>query len=188
MSLVQSRLKSFTLMSFLMLNIFSAVPALGAILTKQEFNGDFPLVDATSSFLEENLPENSEYSGFIIYEEDGTLTDWEINVNELDLNLTPESTSNATVNFELSSPSNWNLFVDFGLAFDAPAYNFKRTAESEITLEGNAGMAGTYVYTDTNANISESSSNQTVYEPSTVIALCLLGGALFPLKRVLNNR
>ncbi|MEH2224242.1 hypothetical protein [Nostoc sp.] len=44
-------------------SVFHATPVLGAILTRQEFSGDFTLVDATSPFLTNSLPFESEYWG-----------------------------------------------------------------------------------------------------------------------------
>ncbi|BBD70225.1 hypothetical protein NIES4072_65910 [Nostoc commune NIES-4072] len=124
---------SVAVIGLVVASVFHATPVLGAILTRQEFSGDFTLVDATSPFLTNSLPEESEYSGFVVYSESGTLSDWELSVNNLNLNLNPGSTngSNLTpdVDFELDSGSNWNLVVDFGIAFDAPRYtlllNFK---------------------------------------------------------------
>ncbi|QSJ16659.1 PEP-CTERM sorting domain-containing protein [Nostoc sp. UHCC 0702] len=165
------------LIGLLLASVFHATPVLGAILTRQEFSGDFTLVDA-SSILESFLPDNSEYSGFVVYSEDGTLSDWEVNVNNLDLNLNPDSTLDniftsltPNVNFELSSESNWNLVVDFGIAFDAPRYTLERTSGSEITLTGELGLAGGYIYKDSNANIILSSSSTSIPEPTTLLGL-----------------
>ncbi|WP_375502908.1 hypothetical protein [uncultured Nostoc sp.] len=72
------------LIGLLLASVFHATPVLGAILTKQEFSGDFTLVDA-SPFLENVLPFESEYSGFVVYAPNGTLNDWELNVSNLDL-------------------------------------------------------------------------------------------------------
>ncbi|WP_375506822.1 hypothetical protein [uncultured Nostoc sp.] len=60
---------------------------MAAILTRQEFSGDFTLVDATTPFLTNFLPEESEYLGFVVYSKSRTLSDWELSVNNLDLNL-----------------------------------------------------------------------------------------------------
>lgn len=84
---ISSCLMSVTFIGFLLGSVFGAAPALGAILTRQEFEG-VTLVDA-NSLLRNTLPDSSEYSGFVVYEEDGTLSDWEVNVDELDLNLNP---------------------------------------------------------------------------------------------------
>ncbi len=190
MSQIRQRLVNFTLISFLLGSVFHASPALGAILTKQEFTGDFTLVDS-SPLLENTLPEKSEYSGFVVYEEDGTLRDWEVNVNELNLNLNPDpispdptlpdapfpNESTPNVNFELSSLSNWNLIIDFGIAFDAPRYTLERTSGSEINFIGEVGLAGGYSYTDSTAKIIQSSSKTSVPEPSTILATILASGA-----------
>ncbi len=78
---------SVALIGLVVASVFHATPVLGAILTRQEFSGDFTLVDATSPFLTNSLPKESEYSGFVVYSESGTLSDWELSVNNLDLNL-----------------------------------------------------------------------------------------------------
>ena len=165
---------SVALIGLLLANVFHATPVLGAILTKQEFSGDFTLVDA-SPFLEKVLPKESEYSGFVVYAEDGTLNDWELNVSNLDLNLNPGSTNGGdltrNVNFELDSGSNWNLVVDFGIAFDAPRYTLERTSSSEISLTGEVGRAGTYIYQDSAANITVSSSSTSIPEPTSLLGL-----------------
>ncbi|MEH2394240.1 MAG: hypothetical protein V7K21_22120 [Nostoc sp.] len=54
---------SVVLIGLLLASLFHAAPVLGAILTKQEFSGDFTLIDA-NPFLENVLPKESEYSGF----------------------------------------------------------------------------------------------------------------------------
>ncbi|WP_152591791.1 hypothetical protein [Nostoc sphaeroides] len=118
-------------------SVFHATPVLGAILTRQEFSGDFTLVDATSPFLTNSLPFESEYSGFVVYSESGTLSDWELSVNNLELNLKRGSTNGGNltpnVDFELDSGSNWNLVVDFGIAFDAPRYTLEKTSAYSLT-------------------------------------------------------
>ncbi|BAZ14841.1 hypothetical protein NIES4071_67110 [Calothrix sp. NIES-4071] len=162
-----------SLIGFALLSAFHATPALGAILTRQEFSGDFTLVDV-SPFLTNILPKKSEYSGKVAYSEDGTLSDWQLVVNELNLNLNSDSTLGANltpnVNFELSSGSNWNLVIDFGIAFDAPRYTLERTGSS-ITLTGESGLAGGYIYTDPSANITLSSSKTSVSEPTSLLGL-----------------
>ncbi|MCF2148147.1 PEP-CTERM sorting domain-containing protein [Desmonostoc muscorum LEGE 12446] len=161
------------LIGFVLASVFHATPVLGAILTRQEFSGDFTLVDA-SPFLTNFLPETSEYSGFVVYAENGTLSDWELNVNNLDLNLNPGSTLGSltpNVNFDLSSGSNWNLVVDFGIAFDAPRYSLQRTSASEISFTGELGLAGGYIYKDPTANITLSSSNTSIPEPTSLLGL-----------------
>ncbi len=109
---------SVAVIGLVVASVFHATPVLGAILTRQEFSGDFTLVDATSPFLTNSLPFKSEYSGFVVYSESGTLSDWELSANNLDLNLKRGSTNGGNltpdVDFELDSGSNWNLVVDFG--------------------------------------------------------------------------
>jgi hypothetical protein len=190
MSQVQPRKVRVALVSFLLGSIFHVAPALGATLTTQEFSGDFTLVNV-SPILEDNVPDQTEYSGFVVYSEDGILSDWEVNINELDLNLNPDSTIGGSpfqppetpnVNFELFSPSNWNLVIDFGIAFDAPRYTLERTSDSEITLTGELGLAGGYTYTDPTANITVSSSNTSVPEPTSLLSLLFAAGAI-PISR-----
>ncbi|WP_208766859.1 hypothetical protein [Nostoc flagelliforme] len=72
---------SVAVIGLVVASVFHTTPVLGAILTKQEFSGDFTLVDATTPFLTNSLPEKSEYSGFVVYSESGTLSDWELSVN-----------------------------------------------------------------------------------------------------------
>ena len=174
MSQVRSPKVCITLIGLVLLSVFHATPVLGAILTRQKFSGDFNLV-SVSPLLENILPDKSEYSGFVAYSEDGTLSDWELNLNELNLNLNQDSTLDVNltpnVNFELSSGSNWNLVVDFGIAFDAPRYTLERTSSSSITLTGESGLAGGYIYNDKSANITLSSSNTSVPEPTSLVGL-----------------
>lgn len=182
MSQVPLHIVSVTVVSFLLASVFGAAPVLGAILTRQEFSGDFTLVNA-SPLLENTLPDESEYSGFVVYSEDGTLRDWEVNVNELNLNLNPDSTLlddtlTPNVNFELSAASNWNLVVDFGIAFDAPRYTVERRSGSSITLIGELGLPGGYVYTDAAANITLSTPDVSVPEPTPLLGLLFAAGAL----------
>ncbi|MEH2004454.1 PEP-CTERM sorting domain-containing protein [Nostoc sp.] len=182
MNQVRPRKVRIALIGLVLTSVFHATPVLGAILTRQEFSGDFTLVDATTPPLENFLPDKSEYSGFVVYSEDGTLSDWEVNVNKLNLNLKLDSTLNVnsppSVNFELSSGSNWNLIVDFGIAFDAPRYSLERTSGSEITLIGELGLAGQYIYKDPTANITLSSSNTSIPEPSSLLGLLFGAGGI----------
>lgn len=108
---VRPREVSIALITFVIGSLFHATPVLGAILTREEFSGNFTLVNV-SPLLEKILPDKSEYSGFVVYSEDGTLSDWEVHVNKLNLNLNPDSTLDVNltpnVNFELSSGSNLN--------------------------------------------------------------------------------
>jgi hypothetical protein len=180
MSTVRPRRVCGALIGLVFLSVFHAAPVLGAILTRQEFSGNFTRVSA-SPFLTNIVPNKSEYSGFVAYSEDGTLSDWEVNVNELDLNLNPDSSLDfnpaPNLNFELSFGSNWNLVVDFGIAFDAPRYTLQRTEGASITLTGESGRAGGYTYTDPGVNITLSSSNTSVPEPTSLLGLLLgVGG------------
>ncbi|QSJ14716.1 PEP-CTERM sorting domain-containing protein [Nostoc sp. UHCC 0702] len=169
------------LIGLVVASILHATPVLGAILTRQDFSGDFTLVEA-NPLLTNFLPEESEYSGFVVYSEDGTLSDWELSVNNLDLNLNPGSILGGgltrNVNFELDSESNWNLVVDFGIAFDAPRYTLERISGSEITLTGEVGRAGTYTYQDSAANIIVSSSSTSIPEPTSLLGLLFAVGGI----------
>ena len=87
---LQALIRSTTI-SFLSLGIaFCASPALGNTLTRQDFSGNFTLVD--SAILGTPPPESTEYLGFITYDESNSLLDWEVRVEELDLLLNPDST------------------------------------------------------------------------------------------------
>lgn len=178
---VPLRIVSVTIASFLLGSVFGIAPALGAILTRQDFGGNFTLVNA-SPLLEDTLPDSSAYSGFVVYEENGTLRNWEINVNELNLNLNPASTQgnrSPNVSFELSSPPNWNLDVDFGIAVDAPRYTLERISDSQINFSASLGLTGGYVYTDSAANISISNPPDTsVPEPTPLLGLLFAVGTL----------
>ena len=176
-------------LGFLIGTILPIEAAFGATVTRQEFSGELNLIDV-SSLLEDSVPENSEYSGFIVYDETNSLIDWQFEADNLDLSLNPdssESNSNPfddveltpTVNFDLSSTNDWNLVIDFGIAFDAPRYTIARMPDSEITLTGALGLAGGYTYTDTdtNSNIVTSLDDSTpVPESSTVFGLILACG------------
>ncbi|MEL7036861.1 MAG: PEP-CTERM sorting domain-containing protein [Cyanobacteria bacterium J06592_8] len=160
-----------------------------AQLIRQEFEGNFDLFDV-SSILENTIPDNSDYSGFVLYSENGTLEDWEVNVNELDLTLNPNSGRNPglgsdlipDISFDLASPSSWDLSVDFGIAFDAPRFTVEREA-SEITFTGELGLAGGYVYSDPSATITQTSIPTTsVPEPGTLLGLLAVGGLGFATK------
>lgn len=184
MSQVLPRLASITLIGFLLGSGWSAAPARGAILTRQDFEGNFTLTDA-SPLLEDAVPDSSDYSGFVVYEEEGTLLDWELDVNELNLNLDPSSTLGdglnpltPTVTFELFSLTDWDLEIDFGIAFDAPRYTLERMSDS-ITLQGELGLAGTFVYTDTAAEIAVTQ----IPEPTTILGTLVASGAVVWLRK-----
>ena len=183
MSQVPLRLVSVTLASLLLGSLFSAAPALGAMLTRQEFEGDLTLIE-NSPLLENTLPDKSEYSGLVVYEEDGTLRDWKLIVDELELNLDPDSilgddfvSLTPTVDFELFSETDWNLVIDFGIAFDAPRYTLERMSGSEIIFTGEVGLAGGYVYIDPAATITLSTSDTSVPEPATILGIILVSSA-----------
>ncbi len=155
-------------------------PAANAQLIRQEFEGNFSRTQV-SPFLKNLSPENSDYSGFVLFSENGTLEDWQISVDELDLDFNPDSTFGGglgpdlvpTISFDLSSPSDWDLSVDFGIAFDAPRYTLERNA-SEITFIGELGRAGGYTYQDSTATITETAT--AVPEPGTILGILAVGG------------
>jgi hypothetical protein len=182
MSQAWQQLASVTIVGSLVGIIFPIAPSLGAVLTRQEFSGSFTLVN-NSPLLTDTLPESANYLGFVVYDEDSTLRDWGVNVDELDLSLNPDSTMTGlapNVNFEFSSDVNWDLVIDFGIAFDAPRYTLQRVSEEEITLVGELGLAGGYTYTDSAANVTLTTSNTSgtsVPEPGTVLGTILAFGA-----------
>lgn len=183
MSQAWQQLASVTIVGSLVGIIFPIAPSLGAVLTRQEFSGSFTLVN-NSPLLTDTLPESAEYLGFVVYDEDSTLRDWGVNVDELDLSLNPDSTSMTglapNVNFEFSSAVDWDLVIDFGIAFDAPRYTLQRVSEEEITLDGQLGLLGGYTYTDSAANVTLTTSNTSgtsVPEPGTVLGTILAFGA-----------
>lgn len=157
-------------------------PAANAQLIRQEFEGNFSLI-GVSSLLEDTTPDNSDYSGFVLFSEDGTLEDWQISVDGVGLDLDPDSTlptplpfgpgPSPYISFDLSSPSDWNLSIDFGIAADAPRYILDRDA-SEITFAGQLGLAGGYTYQDSAATITETVSS--VPEPGTLLGILAVGG------------
>ncbi|MBD2248134.1 PEP-CTERM sorting domain-containing protein, partial [Nostoc sp. FACHB-888] len=53
-----------------------------------------------------------------------------------------------------------------------------RTSSSEITLTGEVGRAGTYIYQDSAANITLSSSSTSVPEPASLLGLLFGVGAI----------
>jgi hypothetical protein len=182
MSQAWQQLASVTIVGSLVGIIFPIAPSLGAVLTRQEFSGSFTLVN-NSPLLTDTLPESAKYLGFVVYDEDSTLRDWGVNVDELDLSLNPDSTMTGlapNVNFEFSSDVDWDLVIDFGIAFDAPRYTLQRVSEEEITLDGQLGLAGGYTYTDSAANVTLTTSNTSgtsVPEPGTVLGTIFAFGA-----------
>ena len=182
MSQAWQQLASVTIVGSLVGIFFPIAPSLGAVLTRQEFSGSFTLVN-NSALLTDILPESAKYSGFVVYDEDSTLRDWGVNVDELDLSLNPDSTMTGlapNVNFEFSSAVDWDLVIDFGIAFDAPRYTLQRVSEEEITLVGELGLAGGYTYTDFDPNVTLTTSNTSatsVPEPATALGTILAFGA-----------
>ncbi len=161
-------------------------PAANAQLIRQEFEGNFSRTQV-SSFLTNLSPENSDYSGFVLFSENGTLENWQISVDGLELDLDPDSTLDGglgpdlvpTISFDLSSPSDWDLSVDFGIAFDAPLFSLERNA-SEITFIGELGLSGGYTYQDSSATIAQTSTS--VPEPGTIFGILAVAGLGFAAK------
>ncbi|MDJ0554580.1 MAG: PEP-CTERM sorting domain-containing protein [Microcoleaceae cyanobacterium MO_207.B10] len=155
-------------------------PVANAQLIRQDFEGNFSRIQV-SPFLTNTSPENSNYSGFVLFSENGNLEDWQVNVDGLDLDLDPDSTLGGgfgpalvpTISFDLSSPSDWDLSVDFGIAFDAPRFTLERDA-SEITFMGELGLAGSYTYQDSATTINQTATS--VPEPGTVLGILVVGG------------
>jgi len=188
------QLASVTIVGSLIGIVVPSTPALGEVLTRQEFSGSFTLVDS-SDLLTDTLPESSDYFGFVVYDQDNTLRDWGVNVDELNLSLSPDATRPdlppdadlgfpsavaPNVDFEFSSAVNWDLIIDFGIAFDAPRYTLKRESEEEITFTAAVGLAGGYTYTDSAANViltTSDNSSTSVPEPATVLGTILVFGA-----------
>ncbi|MGD1805931.1 PEP-CTERM sorting domain-containing protein [Dapis sp. BLCC M126] len=164
-------------------------PAANAQLIRQQFEGNFSLI-GVSPLLEDTTPGNSDYSGFVLFSEDGTLEDWQISVDGVGLDLDPDSTLPTSlpfglgpspyISFDLSSPSDWNLSIDFGIAADAPRYILDRNA-SEITFAGQLGLAGGYTYEDSVATITETLTS--VPEPGTIFSILAVGGLGLVVKR-----
>jgi hypothetical protein len=175
------------LTSFLAGIILPVNSLLGTSLITQEFTGNLNLVD--SSPMIENPQEESEYSGFIVYDRDGNLVDWELNLTELNLNLNPNSTVSdltPTIDFQLASAEDWDLRVDFGIAFDAPLYTLARN-DSEIVFTETLGLVGGTTYVDNNPLISVTSTDDStsVPESSNIWGLILTCGiGTFLLKKV----
>lgn len=173
-------------LGFFALELVASPAAHAAVSVKQEFSGTFTLLNS-SPLLEGTLPRSSAYSGFVVYEENGTLSDWEFNAAELNLSLNPSSVttpglfaeSPPAVSFDLSSLSAWKLLVDFGIAADKPKYTLERNG-SEITLEASLGLAGGYVYQDP-AAVMRLASSYTPYtpvpEPGIILGLLAVGSA-----------
>jgi hypothetical protein len=162
---------------------------LGASLITQEFTGNLSLVNSSPGI--QNPAEELPYSGFIVYDDGGNLVDWEIDVGSEILNpdskfqeLTP------TIDFQLASASDWDLRVDFGIAFDAPLYTLARN-DSEIVYSADAGLIGGVSYSDSNPIISVSSdedNNASVPESNNIWGLVLACGVgALALKRTVPN-
>ncbi len=162
---------------------FCAAPALGNTLTRQDFSGNFNLLDSAS--IGEPFPQSTEYSGFVTYDNNNSLLDWEINVEQLNLSLEPDSNVfglSPNTAFELSSPSNWNLSIDFGIAVDAPLYNLQRNSgEINFSL---TSFGSFFNYSDPAADINVTSfSNTPVPETSATLTLVAFLSTITMLKR-----
>ena len=171
-----------TTIGFLSLGIaFCASSALGATLTTQNFKGNFTLVDSRT--LGEPFPESAEYSGFVTYDGENSLLDWEVNVKELDLSLNPDSNNfglTPDTTFALSSPSNWDLSIDFGIAFDAPLFTLQR--ESTKINFSQTSFGSFFEYSDPAANITS------VPEPSTIFGSLAFLSTIIILKKRLSSK
>jgi hypothetical protein len=186
MAIISSKLIKAASLACLGLGIvFGASPALATILTRQEFNGNFALVElfTSSIYIGQNFPRSTDYSGFVVYDENDNLIDWAIAVEALDFQLDPDSAQTADITFEENSSDDWNLRIDFGIAFFVdPLFNLQRSADTRITLEGIYPWSVSYVFSDPQSNISITDLHTTsVPEPSTVLALFAL--ATIPLFR-----
>ena len=163
---------------------FSASSALASTLTRQDFSGNFTLVN--SQFFGGPFPESTEYSGFVSYDEEDRLLDWKVNVKELDLSLNPDSNDlglTPDITFDLSSVSNWDLRIDFGIAIDAPLYTLKR---DDTTINFSRQSFGGFLsYSDSAANINVTSTDtdSSVPEPSTLFGSLAFLSTLTILKK-----
>jgi hypothetical protein len=165
---ISSKLSKATIAGLGLGIVFGASPALATVLTRQDFNGNFTLVDSMS--IGTPFPESTDYSGFVVYDENNSLLDWAINVDELDLQLDPDSAQRAEITFEENS-FDWDLTIDFGIAFDAPIYILQRSADTGITFDFMA-FGPSFNYADPEPNITIANSPGTsVPEPATVLAL-----------------
>jgi hypothetical protein len=175
MAIVSSKFIKATSLACLGLGIvLDASPALATVLTKQTFNGNFSLLSAP---FESPFPESTDYSGFVVYDENNSLLDWAINLDELDFQLNPDSAQGADVNFFFFGENDWALEIDFGIAFDdEPIYDLERLGDSGIRFSYTSGVVDNfYVYEDPQPNIAITNSPATsVPEPSTVLALFAL--------------
>lgn len=133
--------------------------------TKQEFSGTFNFVEGN----DQAYPPSSEYSGFISYTDDGSLVDWEMNVPAISLFLTPIFSPERTV-FNFNSPTNWDLFIDFGIAVDRPGYDLARDG-STLSFFGipGGGLANNYfMYSDISSDFNSTPSINNVPEPMSI--------------------
>ena len=131
-------------------------------------------------------PESADYSGFVAYDEAARLLDWEINVEELDLSL--NSASNdldlmPDITFDLSSLSNWDLKIDFGIAFDAPLFELQR--DTTTINFSQTSLIGLTAYSDPDANINVTSTDTdpSVPEPSAILGSLAFLSTLTILKK-----
>lgn len=160
---------------------FCASPVFGQTLTRQTFSGNFTLLN--SSTFGDPFPPSTDYSGFVSYDQNNRLLDWEVKVEELSLSLNPEANefTTPTVTFELSSPSNWNLAIDFGIALDLPLYTLQRDSGA-INFSLNS-FGSFFNYADPAANIDLTSASISVPEPSPLLASLAFLGTITLLKR-----
>ena len=176
---MQTLIRSTTI-GFLSLGMtFCASSALGITLTRQDFSGNFTLVDSTT--FGEPFPESTEYSGFVAYDEKNSLLDWKVDVKELNLSLNPDSNDfglTPDTTFTLSSLSNWDLRIDFGIAFDAPLYTLQRDS-TKINFSRES-FGGFFNYSDPAANIKVTQ----VPEPSTIFGSLAFLSTIIILKKL----
>lgn len=165
----------------------STSPVFGSTINRQDFSGEFTRTLSTAP-----RPQTADYEGFITYDENNSLLDWEINVEELDLFFDPDTTLlvelfpdvielSPDVTLGLSSESNWELRIDFGIAFDAPLYTLSRNSEAinfSLTSFGEG-----FNYLDDSAEIVISSSKVAVPESSPTLAFLVLLSTMIILKR-----
>ncbi len=180
---MQTLMRSITIGILSLGIVFGVSPVLGSTLTRQEFSGNFILINSP---ILETFPQSSEYSGFVTYDESNRLLDWAVNVEQLSLALNSNfmTLDRPEINFALFSESDWELKIDFGIAFDAPQYTLARDG-TEINFVANLGLAGAAVYSDPASNISVTNTKTSVPEPATVFASLAFLSIIMILKRKL---
>ncbi len=121
-------------------------------IKRLEFHGVLTQIEI-SDYLRDKKPVESKYSGFIVYSEDtfnswDTLIDWEIKVDGLNFYLKYDPTGSKPPScFHFSSPLDWVLIIDFGIATCMPRFTFNKD-KLGITFQGEHGRAGSYIYQD----------------------------------------